>query len=139
MKPGASGDITLKPDETRNEFIAWTQPRAAGYTPSALVHHGRAYLVHDTGVLTVLDAASGKLLYRVRVGGGGQTFSASPVATADRIFLLAEEGATFVLAAGPEYHEVARNDLGEMSLASPAIAGNAIYIRTATKLYEIAK
>ena len=91
------GDISLKPGETSNEFIVWSHPRASGYTPSALVHDGRAYLVHDTGILTVLDAKTGKQIYKVRVGGGGQTFSASPVAAGDRVLLLTEEGMTFVL------------------------------------------
>src|SRR5215204_1035396 len=137
VKPGASGDISLKPGETSNQFIAWWLPRASGYTPSALVHNGRAFLVHDTGILTVCDARSGQQLYKVRVGGGGQTFSASPIGIGSRVLLLTEEGTTFVLDAGPEYKEIARNDLGEMSLASPAIAGNAIYIRTESKLYKI--
>ena len=49
----------------------WRQGRAAGYTPSAIVHAGKAYLVHDTGILTVLDAKTGKQVYKVRVGGAG--------------------------------------------------------------------
>lgn len=101
------------------------------------MHNGRAYVIHDTGILTVLDAASGQLVYKVRVGGGGQTFSASPIAAGGRVLLLTEEGLTFVLDAGPAYKEIAKNDLGEMSLASPAIAGNALYIRTESKLYKI--
>ena len=138
VKPGASGDISLTPGTTSNEYVVWMQPRVAGYTPSAIVHAGKAYLVHDTGILTVLDAKTGKQIYKVRVGGGGHTFSASPVATASRLYFLTEEGVTFVLDSGDIYREVARNDLGEMSLASPAIAGNAVYIRTQTKLYKIA-
>jgi outer membrane protein assembly factor BamB len=137
IKPGGSGDITLKGEETSNQFIMWRHPRASGYTPSALVHDGRAYLIHDTGILTVLDAATGEQLYKARVGGGGHTFSASPVAAGDRVLMLTEEGVTFVLQAGDEYKELATNDLGEMSLASPAIAGGAIYIRTESKLYRI--
>jgi outer membrane protein assembly factor BamB len=138
IRPGASGDITLKPGESSNQFIAWSHPRASGYTPSAIVHEGRAYLVHDTGILTVLDAKSGQPVYKVRVGGGGQTFSASPIAAGKRVFLLTEEGLMFVLDSGPEYKEIARNDLGEMALASPAVASDAIYIRTESKLYKIA-
>ena len=138
VKPGASGDITLKPGTTSNEFIMWRQPRVSGYTPSAIVHAGKAYLVHDTGILSVLDAKEGKPLYRVRVGGGGHTFSASPVATGSRVYLLTEEGVTFVIDTGEAYKEIAKNDLGEMSLASPAIAGDALYIRTQSKLYKIA-
>jgi outer membrane protein assembly factor BamB len=138
IKPGASGDISLKSAATRNDFIVWSQPRASGYTPSALVHDGRAYLVHDTGILTVLDAQTGKQIYKMRVGGGGHTFSASPLAAGNRILLLTEDGLTFVLESGSEYKEIARNDLAEMSLASPAVAGDAIYIRTQSKLYKIA-
>ena len=139
IKPGASGDITLKDGASGNDFIVWLHPRASGYTPSALVHDGRAYVVHDTGILTVLNATTGEQVYKVRVGGGGHTFSASPVAAGGRVLLLTEEGVTFVLQAGDEYKELAKNDLAEMSLASPAIAGGAIYIRTESKLYRIGK
>jgi outer membrane protein assembly factor BamB len=139
VKPGASGDISLKPGETSNTYIVWSHPRASGYTPSAIVHEGRAYVVHDTGILTVLDAQTGRQVYKVRVGGGGQTFSASPIAVGKRVMLLTEEGLTFVLDTGAEYKEIARNDLGEMSLASPAVAGGAIYVRTQSKLYKIAR
>jgi outer membrane protein assembly factor BamB len=137
IKPGASGDITLADGTESNDFIAWRQPRVSGYTPSALVHDGRAYLVHDTGILAVLHAKTGEQLYKVRVGGGGHTFSASPVAAGDRIYLLTEAGLTFVLESGDAYKEIAKNDLDEMSLASPAIAGGAVYIRTESKLYKI--
>jgi outer membrane protein assembly factor BamB len=137
VKPGGIGDISLKDDEASNEFIMWRHPRASGYTPSALVHDGRAYLVHDTGILTVLNALTGAQIYKVRVGGGGHTFSASPIATGNRVLMLTEEGVTFVLQAGDEYQELAKNDLDEMALASPAVAGGAIYIRTESKLYRI--
>ena len=139
IKPGASGDITLQPGTTSNDFIAWVQPRVSGYTPSALVHAGKAYLVHDSGILNVLDAKSGKPIYRARMGGGGHTFSASPVGFGSRVLFVTEEGVSFVLDTGNEYKEIAKNDLGEMSLASPAIAGDALYIRTQSKLYKIAR
>jgi outer membrane protein assembly factor BamB len=139
IKPGASGEVSLKDGATSNDFIAWRQGRVAGYTPSGLVHQGRAYLVHDTGILTVLNAKTGAQIYKVRVGGGGHTFSASPLAAGNRILLLTEEGVTFVLDSADAYTEIARNDLGEMSLATPAIAGNALYIRTETRLYKVAR
>jgi outer membrane protein assembly factor BamB len=137
IRPGGAGDISLAEGATSNDYIAWRHPRASGYTPSALVHDGRAYLVHDTGILAVLNAKTGKEMYKVRVGGGGHTFSASPVAAGNRVFLLTEAGLTFVLENGDAYKKIAKNDLDEMSLASPAIAGGAIYIRTETKLYSI--
>ena len=140
VQPGASGDITLEKDATSNDFIQWFHPRASGYTPSPLVYEGRVYLVHDNGIMTVLDATTGKEVYKARVGGAGNTFSASPIGAAGRVYIVSEEGATFVLdATAAEYKELARNDLAEMSLSSPAVAGNALYIRTQSKLYKIGK
>lgn len=140
IKPGASGDITLAKDATHNEFIVWSHPRAAGYTGSPLVYAGKIYLVHDLGIMVVLDAATGKEVYKARAGGVGNTFSASPLGAGDRVFLLSEEGATIVLdARAGEYKELARNELDEMSLASPAVAGDAIFIRTQTRLYRIGR
>ena len=78
VKPGASGDISLKPDETSNAFVAWYQPRAAAYTSSPLAYRGRVYVVNDNGVLQTFDGASGREIYKARVGGVGNTFSASP-------------------------------------------------------------
>jgi len=93
--------------------------------------------VHDTGIMVVVAADTGKEIYKARVGGVGHTFSASPVATADRIYFPDEEGVTIVIAPGDEYREIAQNDLGEMTLASPAVAANSIFLRTAEKLYRI--
>jgi len=137
IKPGASGDITLAGDATSNAFVAWMHPRASGYTPSPLIHDGRIYLVHDTGILTVLRAESGEEIYKARLGGIGHTFSASPIAAGNRIYFVDEEGVTIVLEAGDEYKEVAKNDLGELMLASPAVQGHAMFLRTETKLYRI--
>lgn len=139
VRPGASGDITLAENEISNDFIVWHHGRASGYTPSGIAHDGRIYLVHDIGILAVMNAETGKEIYKARIGGGGQTFSASPVAAGNRLYFLNEDGETFVLEGGDSYKEVARNDLDEMSLASPAIAGDALYIRTRTKLYKIAE
>jgi outer membrane protein assembly factor BamB len=114
------------------------QPRASGYTPSGLVYDGRAYLVHDTGIMGVYDAETGQELYKARVGGVGHTFSASPIAAAGRLYFPDEDGVMVVVQAGEKYTELAQNDLGEMMLASPAVSGNALFIRTETKLYRIA-
>ena len=139
VRPGASGDISLTGEATGNQFIAWSHPRASGYTPSALYHSGRMYLLHDTGIMAVLDAETGKELYKARVGGIGHTFSASPLAIGNRLLFLDEEGTTVVVEPGPEYTEVGQNPLDEMSLASPAVASNGLFIRTETKLYKISK
>ena len=137
VKPGGSGDITPKTGEPSSAFVAWTQPRGSGYTPSALVHDGRVYLLHDTGIMGVYAADTGREIYKTRVGGVGHTFSASPIAAGKRVYFLDEEGTTIVVESGDAYKELAQSSLEEMSLASPAVAGKALFIRTQTKLYRI--
>jgi len=137
VRPGASGDISLAAGETTNAFVSWFQPRMSGYTPSPLVYRNRVYAVNDNGILHVADAATGKEIFKARVGGGGFTFSSSPLASAGRIYLVSEDGDTFVLQAGDEYKELAKNSLGEMSLATPAADANSLYVRTQTKLYRV--
>ncbi len=137
IRPGATGDITLAAGATSNEFVAWMHPRASGYTPSPLIHDGRIYLVHDTGIMTVLRAETGEEIYKARLGGVGHTFSASPIAAGNRIYFPDEEGVTIVLEAGDEYRELGQNDLGELTFASPAVVRNAMFVRTEQKLYRI--
>jgi len=137
VKPGGSGDISLADGATSNAFVAWYQPRAAAYTSSPLVFGGRVYAVNDNGVLAVFDARGGRLVYQARVGGPGNTFSASPWAYGGKVFFLSEEGDTFVLNPGDRYDEIAKNSLGEMALASPAVTRDGLFIRTVTRLYRI--
>ena len=87
--------------------------------------------------MLVLSANTGEEIYRARVGGVGHTFSASPIATATRLYFPDEEGVTIVLAAGDRYNEISQNDLGAMTLASPAVSGNTLFLRTEKKLYRI--
>jgi outer membrane protein assembly factor BamB len=135
VRPGAKGDITLKDGETSSPAVAWFLPRFTGYTPSPLAYRGRIYAVNDNGVLQVADAATGAEVYKARIGGGGHTFSSSPIASAGRVYVASEDGDVFVLGAGDRYDELAHNRLGEMVLASPAAAGDRLYVRTLTKLY----
>jgi outer membrane protein assembly factor BamB len=137
VRPGARGDISLAADQTSNEFVVWRQPRFSGYTPSPTVYRGRVYAINDNGILQVADARTGAEIYKARVGGGGHTFSSSPIASQGRLYLLTEDGDTFVLRAGDQYEEIAKNTLGEMSLATPAVDADSLYVRTQTKLYRI--
>ncbi len=138
VRPGAAGDISLATGETSNASIAWMHPRASAYTSSPLVYRGRAYVVNDNGVMAVFDASTGKEIYKARVGGIGNTFSASPWAADGRVYFLSEDGNTFVVQAGDAYVELAKNGLDEMTFATPAIAPDALFIRTQTRLYRIA-
>lgn len=139
VKPGATGDISLPPEEEEGPFVAWFQRRGTPYTGSPLFYRGRIFSINDNGVMQVFAAESGREIYRARVGGPGNTFSSSPVAAAGRVYAVTENGATVVFAAeGEEYRELAKNALEEMSLATPAVTRRGLFARTQTKLYRIA-
>ncbi len=139
VRPGASGDISLAKGEAQSKYVAWFHPRASAYTSSPLVYRGRMYVVNDNGILTVFDSQTGREIFKARAGGSGNTFSASPWAADGKIYLLSEDGHTFVIEAGDTYVELSKNSVDEMSLASPALAPGAIFLRTQTKLYKIGK
>jgi len=139
IKPGASGDISLKPGETTHEFIAWHQPTAAPYNPSPLVYGDYFYVLFDFGFLSCHDARTGRLVYdKQRIRPEGNTaFTASPWACNGKIFALSEDGDTFVFQAGSTYQLLHKNSLDEMCMATPAMAGDRLLIRTLSRLYCI--
>ncbi len=140
IRPGASGDISLKAGETANTSIVWSQPTTSATYPSALVVGEQFYTLLDRGFLTSHDAKTGKEIYgRQRIAVDAGAFSASPWSYNGKIFALSEDGDTFVIQAGPAYRLVGRNSLNEMTLASPAIVHGSLFIRTATRLYRISK
>ncbi len=140
IRPGASGDISLKAGETSNAFTAWSNPTLGSAYPSPIVVANQDHTLMDRGFLTANDPTTGKEIYgRQRIAVDSGTFTASPWAYNGKIFAVSEDGDTFVMQAGPEFRLLGRNSLGEMTLASPAVAGGSLFIRTATKLYRIAK
>ena len=141
IQPGAAGDISLKPGETNSQFIAWYQPTAAPYNPSPLVYGNYFYVLFDFGFLSCHDARTGRQIYeKQRIRAEGNTsFTASPWAGNGKIFALSEDGDTFVFQAGPEYRLLQKNSLDEMCMATPAIAGDCLLIRSLTKLYCLKK
>ena len=140
IRPGAIGDITLAEGRTRNEYIAWSNPKLGTYNTSALVYGDFYYSLLDRGFFLSHDARTGQEVYsRRRIARRATAFSASLWAYHDKIFALSEEGETFVIRAGPEYEVLRSNPLDEMTLATPAIAGGSLIIRTASHLYRIAE
>ncbi len=139
IRPGASGDISLKDGESNGHYIAWYEKAAAPYNPSPLVYGDYFYVLFDFGFLSCRDAKTGKQIYdKQRINPDGNTaFTASPWAYDNKIFCLSEDGDTFVFQAGPEYKLTGKNSLGEMCMATPAIARDSLIIRTASKLYRI--
>jgi outer membrane protein assembly factor BamB len=140
IRPGASGDISLKPGETSNAFIAWSNPLLGSYNTSPLVYGDYYYTLLDRGILLNHDARTGKQIYgRQRVSVEASGFTASPWAYNQKIFAISEDGETFVIQAGPEFKLLGKNVLNGMVLATPAIARGSLFIRTSAKLYRIAK
>ncbi len=138
IRPGASGDISLKGEETSNAFIAWSNATLGSYNPSSLVHGDIYYTLHDRGFLTANDARTGKEIYgRQRISAEASGFSASPWAYNGKIFAVSEDGDTFVIAAGPEFKVLGKNSLDERTLATPAVADHSVIIRTAGNLVRI--
>ena len=112
IRPGASGDISLKPDETSNEYIAWYQPLLGTYNTSALVYGDYYYTLLDRGFLLCHDARTGKQIYgRQRISVDASGFTASPWAYNGKIFVLSEDGDTFVDAGRPEFKVLGKNSL----------------------------
>ena len=139
IRPGAAGDISLKPGETSNQFIVWSMPAAAPYNPTPLVYGDYYYTLFDRGFLTCHDARTGREVYgRQRISPDASGFTSSPWAYNGKIFALSEDGDTYVIQAGPEFKVIGKNALGEMTLASPAVARGSLVIRTASKLHRVA-
>ena len=144
IRPGASGDISLVKDQagesqTSNAWIAWSKPQGAPYNPTTLVYGERIYVLYDGGFLACFNALDGSVVYerqRITEGGG---FTSSPWAYGDRIFCLNEDGVTFVMKAGDKFELVRKNPLADddMGMATPAIAGDRLLIRTSARLYCI--
>ncbi|MBN8247223.1 MAG: PQQ-binding-like beta-propeller repeat protein [Verrucomicrobia bacterium] len=124
---GASGDAT-------DTAVAWTTARGAPNTPSLLLDGDELYWVSDAGVAACVDPKTGAGFWSERLGGG---FSASPILADGRLIFINEEGTAFVVARGRDFRLLARNELGERTLASPAVADGALFVRTETRLRRI--
>lgn len=140
IKPGAHGDLTLAKGATEGEGIAWYKPTDGPYNPSPIVYGDYYYTLLDRGFLSCLDAKTGKEIYgKQRMDPAAGAFTSSPWASNGKLFLMSEDGDTFVVAAGSEYKLLWKNALDEMTMATPAIAQGSLVIRTASKLYRIGK
>jgi outer membrane protein assembly factor BamB len=140
IRPGASGDISLKAGETNNAFVVWSNPALGTYATSALTYGDYYYTLFDRGILTCHDAKTGQEIYpRQRIAEDAGGFTASPWAYNGKIFAMSEDGDTYVVQAGPAFKVLGKNSLNEMTLATPAVANGSLIVRTASKLYRIGK
>lgn len=127
VHPDGKGDVT-------KSKVEWRLDRGVPLTPSPLLVGDELYLVTDNGIVTCVDAKTGKEYWRARVGGN---HSASPIYADGRIYFLSEEGESVVLAPGRELKHLATNQIEGRTLASMAVASGSIFIRSETHLYRI--
>jgi outer membrane protein assembly factor BamB len=151
IRPTASGDLTPtdaaadqesmnddSPAGSDSNGLVWWQPRDGSYMPTPLVTGGLLYTCNDNGRLTVRDAKTGDLIYRERIGTGRRTFSASAVAASGHLYFVSERGEVTVIEEGRIFKKVASNEMGEVVMATPAISGDLLLIRTVRQLYCLA-
>lgn len=139
IRAGASGDISLKPDETSNQYVAWSMQRGGTYMPSPLIYGEYLYTCANQGVMACYNPKTGERLYQHRIGDKGGAYSASPVAADGKIYLSSEDGEIFVVKAGAKYELLATNPMGEVLMATPAISDGMILVRGRSNVFAIAE
>jgi outer membrane protein assembly factor BamB len=127
VRPDGRGDVT-------GSHVAWRVTRGAPNKPSLLLLDDLLFMIGDAGIATCLEAKTGSVVWTARVQG---EYSASPIAAAGRVYFFSEDGRTTVIEAGREFKVLAENQLDDGFMASPAVAGDALFLRTRTHLYRI--
>jgi len=127
IRDDGQGDVT-------RTHVEWVLRKGVPHSPSPLLVRDELYVISDRGVASCLDAKTGKVHWQKRVGGA---HSASPLYADGNIYFQSEEGVCTVIKPGKIFEKIAKNDLGERTLASFAVADSAIFIRTANHLYRI--
>jgi len=129
LRPGGHGDVT-------DSHVVWRHRSGVPSTPSLLLIDDLLYMVDDNGVASCLEAKTGQVVWKERLGGD---FSASPIYAAGRIYFFDEDATTTVIRPGRAFDRLSTNTLEGHQMASPAVAGDALFLRTETHLYRIEK
>ena len=147
--PVAAGDLAIatggwpsagKPIvaiRARDGGVAWRHERGSPYTTTPLVYAGLLYIVTDNGILSAYEVATGTRVYQTRISERAGAFSASPVAAAGRIYFTSEDGHVIVVRAGRKFEVLATNEMNEVCMATPALSGNLLLMRTRAHLYAL--
>jgi outer membrane protein assembly factor BamB len=138
VRLAAAGDISLTPNATSNDFVAWSYLRDGSYMGTPVVYGDIVYNCRWNGVLNAYELQSGKRLFQERLGSGTTAFTASAVAGDGKVYIASEDGDVYVLKAGSTFQVLAKNAMGEACLASPAMSGGIIFIRTASRVVAVA-
>jgi outer membrane protein assembly factor BamB len=127
IRPEGAGDLSGK-------AVVWKERRSVPEIPAPLAYRGQVYMVASGGILTAVDAKTGKLLYRSRVNAPG-AYYASPVAAGGNVMVTSSDGVITVLNAGPDFKILSSNDFGERIFGTPALVDSRIYVRSSSALW----
>ena len=127
VRPDGKGDVT-------DTHIAWKLDKGVAKTASPVIVDDLLYMARDDGVVTCLEVATGQQVWSERIGG---TCAASPIYADGRLYFANKQGKTAVLKPGRTFEVLATNTLETGCMASPAVAGKALFWRTITHLYRI--
>jgi hypothetical protein len=139
IRPGGSGDITPPGDAGSSAHVAWRKTGRGSYMPTPLIYGDLLYVLGNAGLFDAYELSSGREVYRQRLEHQGSGFSSSPVAADGRIYLSSEDGDMFVVRSGATFELVARNPMGEPLMATPALAGGAMFVRGEKHLFAITR
>ena len=135
----ATGDLTPNPGDNRlPPGLNWWSPRRGSYIPTPVAHEGILYIAAENGIMTTVDAKTGKQHYQERLSArrGGMAY-ASPVIAGGHVYIPRNDGKIHVISTGTQFRTLATIDMGETTMASPAISDGRIFIRTLHHLYCI--
>jgi len=138
IRPGATGDISLKEGKDSNEFLAWSKKRGGPYMPTPIVYGDHLYTCANSGLLTCYEAKTGKQIFQQRMAGKGG-YTASPIAADGYLYLTSEEGEIRVVKSGTGHEVVATNQMRDVCMATPAISNGMLVVRTQHFLYGIGR
>jgi outer membrane protein assembly factor BamB len=137
VRLSARGKITPPEIEATNHAVAWCHPRLGSYMQTPIVAGPLLWSCDWMGVLTCVDARTGRLHYSERLGKGGQAFTASPVAAKDKLYFTSESGDVFVVATSEKFTVLATNQLGGLCLSTPAVSSGTLFFRTSEQLVAV--
>ena len=131
IRPGGSGELGA-------DALAWRTDRGPPYTGTPIVYQGILYVCTDNGILTAYEAATGARIYQQRISPRAAGFSASAVAADGRLYFTSEDGDIFIVRAGRTFELLASNPMHEVVMATPAVSGNMLIVRTVSQLVGLA-
>lgn len=139
VKQTATGQLPIPKRETPGEHVSWMQSRVGNYIQTPIVYRDLLYLCNVSGVVSVVDTKNGEVYGRHRLGTGASTFSASPVAGDGKLYFTSEEGEVHVVKAGKEFEQLGVSKIGEICMATPAIADGLLIFRARNHVVAIQK